>query len=60
MSASALERAATLASGAGALVRFRSASLPRLPYTDATFAAVLAECVLSTTSKPEGLPSCGK
>ena len=55
LSASALERAATLASGAGASVRLLPASLLRLPYADATFAAVLAECVLSTTSKPEGL-----
>lgn len=55
VSGAALERAATLARDAGADIRFTDASVLSLPYADGTFAGVIAECVLSTTSKERGL-----
>ncbi len=55
VSASALHRAAVLAEGVGARICFRDASVVDLPYPSGAFAAVLAECVLSTTSKRDGL-----
>lgn len=55
VSASALRRAATLAETGGARIRFHEASVLHLPSPDGTFAAVLAECVLSTTSKRDAL-----
>ncbi len=55
VSAAALRRATTLGRDAGAAVRLTKASLLGLPYGDGTFAGVLAECVLSTTSKEGAL-----
>lgn len=55
VSASALRRAAVLADGVGARISFQDASVVDLPYPSGAFAAVLAECVLSTTSKRDGL-----
>ena len=55
VSASALSRAATLAESAGAGIDFRTASVLDLPYPRGAFAGVLAECVLSTTSRTDGL-----
>ncbi len=51
VSGSAIRRARVLADGAGAAVQFVEASVLRLPYEDGRFAGVLAECVLSTTTK---------
>jgi arsenite methyltransferase len=51
VSGAAIRRARSLADAAGAGVQFVEASVLRLPYEDGRFAAVLAECVLSTTSK---------
>jgi len=55
VSADAIRRATTLAQDAGASVRFAEASLLELPYSEGAFAAVIAECVLSTTSRAEAL-----
>ncbi len=55
VSAAALRRATTLAANAGAAIRFTEASVLRLPYADGTFDSVVAECVLSTTSKRRAL-----
>ena len=43
------------ARGEHARIRWREAALPTLPYADASFDAVLAECVLSTTDRPAAL-----
>ena len=55
VSGEAIRRATTLADDAGAAIGFARASLLELPYADGTFAGVLAECVLSTTSKSVAL-----
>jgi SAM-dependent methyltransferase len=55
VSGAAIRRGRALAEGNGAAVRFVEASLLDLPYPDGAFAGVLAECVLSTTSKPSAL-----
>ncbi len=55
VSGEAIRRAATIANDAGAAIRFTRASFLDLPYADGTFAGVLAECVLSTTSKSTAL-----
>lgn len=55
VSGAAIRRASVLADGAGAAVQFVEASVLRLPYRDGRFAGVLAECVLSTTSKRPAL-----
>lgn len=54
-SAEAIRRAIRLADDTGARIRFTEASLLRLPYADGSFAGVLAECILSTTSRPAAL-----
>lgn len=51
----AIQRGKVLADGAGAALHFEIASVMRLPYDDGRFAGVLAECVLSTTSKRRAL-----
>ncbi len=51
VSSEAIRRARKLAEDAGARIRFTEASLLQLPYVDGSFAGVIAECVLSTTSK---------
>ncbi len=43
------------ARGDSARIRWRQAALPTLPYADASFDAVLAECVLSTTDRRAAL-----
>lgn len=55
VSGAAIRRARTLAESAGAAIHFVEASLLHLPYQDGQFAGVLAECVLSTTSKRSAL-----
>jgi SAM-dependent methyltransferase len=55
VSGSAIRRARALADGAGGAIQFVEASVLRLPYGDGRFAGVLAECVLSMTSKPPAL-----
>jgi SAM-dependent methyltransferase len=55
VSGEAIRRGRKIAEGAGAAIRFTEASLLRLPYADGSFASVLAECVLSTTSKRQAL-----
>lgn len=55
VSSEAIRRASKLAEDAGARIRFTEASLLRLPYVDGAFAGVLAECVLSTSSKAQAL-----
>lgn len=52
-SAAAIDRARERAGDAP--VRWTMASLPELPYADASFDAVLAECVLSTVERPAAL-----
>lgn len=55
VSGAAIRRAKALADGAGAGVQFVEASVLGLPYRDGRFAGVLAECVLSTTTKRPAL-----
>ncbi|MEX2547172.1 MAG: class I SAM-dependent methyltransferase [Chloroflexota bacterium] len=55
VSSEVIRRATKLAQDADARIRFTEASLLRLPYPDGSFAGVLAECVLSTTSKTQAL-----
>jgi len=55
VSGAALRRATVLAENAGAAIRFAEASVLRLPYADGSFGGVIAECVLSTTSKRPAL-----
>jgi arsenite methyltransferase len=55
VSPAALQRARALAEAAGAAVRFREASVTRLPFPGDRYDAVLAECVLSTTNKGAAL-----
>lgn len=43
------------ARGGGARIRWSTGTLPTLPFEDATFDAVLAECVLSTVDRPAAL-----
>ncbi|MCI0346641.1 MAG: class I SAM-dependent methyltransferase [Chloroflexi bacterium] len=55
VSGAALRRARALADAAGAAVEFVEASILELPFEDARFGGVLAECVLSTTAKEAAL-----
>jgi len=51
----AVRRAKELADAGGATVHFVEASVLQLPFRDGRFGGVLAECVLSTTSKRAAL-----
>jgi SAM-dependent methyltransferase len=55
VSGEAIRRARALAESAGAPIRFTAASVLELPFADASFAGVLVECVLSTTTKAAAL-----
>jgi hypothetical protein len=55
VSGAAIGRARALANAAGAAIEFVEASVLELPYEDGRFGGVLAECVLSTTSKGAAL-----
>ncbi len=55
VSGEAIARARRRATAEGVRVRFREGSLLELPFPDATFDAVLAECVLSVADRERGL-----